>query len=126
MIIPYPTIDRSNIIPEEHREYGYGKGTLTNGRPFRIEGWYELNVTHLSYYLPTIGIEKHSPEDLKEILVSEGLVSFDDEKFLSSGFSGINLSSNTITDASLCPSEVAQLRTRPCKWLRWTFGPHGQ
>ena len=96
----YPAIDRSNIFPEEHRKYGYGEGTLKDGRPFRIEGWFEQGFTYLSYYLPTIAIENHSPEDLKELLVSEGLVIFDDEKFLSSGFSGINLSSNTITDAS--------------------------
>ena len=96
----YPAIDRSNIIPEKHREYGYGEGTLKDGRPFRVEGWFELNVTYLSYYLPTIGIEDHSSENLKEILVSEGLVSFDDEKFLSSGFSSINVSPNKITDAS--------------------------
>jgi hypothetical protein len=99
-MINYPAIDRSNIIPEEHREYGYGEGTLKDGRPFRIEGWFEQGFTYLSYYLPIIDIDDHNPEDLKEILVSEGLVSFDDKKFLSSGFSSINLSANKISDAS--------------------------
>ena len=96
----YPKIDRSNLIPEKHRDGGYGEGTLKDGRPFRMEYWFEVNVSHLSYYMPTIGIEDCSPEDLKEILISEGLVSFNDEKFLSEGFSGINASSNKITDAS--------------------------
>lgn len=96
----YPKIDRSNIIPEKQRDGGYSEGILKDGRPFRMEYWFEVNISSLSYYLPTIGIEDNSPEDLKEILISEGLISFDDEKFLSSGFSSINVSPNKITDAS--------------------------
>ena len=96
----YPKIDRSNLAPEKHRDGGYSEGILKDGRPFRVECWWELNVSYLSYYLPTVGIKDHSPEDLKELLISKGLVSFDDEKFLSEGFSGINASSKKINDAS--------------------------
>ena len=98
--IKYPKIDRSDFIPEWHRDAGYGEGTLKDGRPYRAECWFEVNLTCLTCFLPTVGIENYSAEDFKKLVVSEGLISFDDENFLSSGYSGDNVEAKKVTDAS--------------------------
>ena len=57
----------------------------------------------MTYIVSTIGLENATDEDLKGKLVSENLIIFDDEKFLSSGYSGCNVSATQKVDASNNP-----------------------
>ena len=47
-----------------------------------------------------MGIEDNNAEELKTMLISEGLIDFDDKTFLSSGYSGTNVEIKKITDPS--------------------------
>jgi len=98
--VKYPTIDRSGFIPERHRDISYGEGNLRNGRPFRVECWFEQSITYLSFLMPTLGIEDADNTMLKALLISEGLVEFYDEKFIASGFSGDNVDAHKENDSS--------------------------
>ena len=103
----FPEIDRSNFTPklskkhiDDQLDLSWGEGYFRDGRPFRIECWSANQITYLTYYISTIGLENARDENLKNLLVSEGLIVFDDEKFLSSGFSGCNVSATKKVDAS--------------------------
>jgi guanosine-3',5'-bis(diphosphate) 3'-pyrophosphohydrolase len=95
----YPKFDRGNFKLKRQTD-AYNEGTLSTGRPFRVERWFKQGFTFLSYFMSTSGIEDLNDAELKSLLVSEGLIIFDDEKYLSSGYSGINVDTNKITDDS--------------------------
>lgn len=96
----YPKPDRHKFIPERYRDAGYCEGTLSDGRPFRMEYWFESGHTYLSIFISAMGIEDATNEMLKAFLVGEHLIEFDDAKFHSSGFSGCNVDSRKIMDGS--------------------------
>lgn len=87
----YPKIDRSKFIPERHRDASYCEGTFKDGRPFRVECWFEQGFTFLTYFIPTLGIENADAVTLKKLLVSEGVIHFHDDKFREAGHSGLNI-----------------------------------
>lgn len=87
----YPRIDRSKFIPNRSQDVSYGEGNFRDGRPFRVEMWFDQGYTYLTYFLPRVGVEAADPETLKGMLVAEGIIDFHDDKFHRSSHSGINL-----------------------------------
>ena len=79
----YPRPDRSNHTPQftktSERPYvdiGFAEGEMTDGRPYRAECWAEDGVTVLTFFFSSDGLEELSAEELKDLLVREGLVVF--------------------------------------------------
>lgn len=69
-----PNLDRS---PErDYLDVGWNGGVLSDGRPFRVEYWYWEEVSILTYFMSTKGIENVPDGYFKELLVDEGLLSF--------------------------------------------------
>jgi len=80
--------------------YRGGEGTLSDGRPFRMECWAAYQVTYLTYFMSTLGIENLTNEELRELLVQEQLTTFYDDKFRFGGYGGCNVDGNKEMDAS--------------------------
>jgi hypothetical protein len=57
-------------------DLGWGEGVLSDGRPFRIECWCQDQVTMLTYFLSTEGLQGATNESLGRFLVKEGLLEF--------------------------------------------------
>jgi hypothetical protein len=98
-------VDRSNFKPnftkhgyEDHIDLGFGEGKFGDGRPFRVEAWASMQMTFVTCYFSTVGIEDYSSNDLKEYLQS--VIEFKDEEYTSSGFRGINADARKRFDAS--------------------------
>jgi hypothetical protein len=96
----YPQIDRGNFIPVPHEDMGWSEGQFKNGRPFRVECWAQNEYTYLTFFLSVQGIEGATENDLKDMLVSDGIVDFDDDKFIAYGYSGLNVQAEKMMDAS--------------------------
>lgn len=103
----YPRPDRSKRKPNFSRELGsvidlaWGEGLLSDGRPFRAEAWCEDQMTFITYFFSTRGLEDKDRHDLAGYLVREGLVEFKGEKkYISAGkirdYSGHEMWSVTI------------------------------
>lgn len=88
----YPRPDRSDHVPNftkaDDRDYldiGWNEGTLSDGRPFRLECWAEDQVTMLTYFMSTRGLEEVDAEFFQALLEREGLIRFrSDRKYVSS------------------------------------------
>lgn len=96
----YSKIDRGHFIPSPYVDISWGEGTLKSSRPFRVECWAENAYTFLTFFMSTLGIEDATEQDLKDLLVSEGLIDFDDDKFVKSGNTGCNVEAKKMIDAS--------------------------
>jgi len=101
----YPSVDRSNFKPnftkngwEDHIDLGFGEGKFSDGRPFRVEAWASMQMTFMTCYFSTVGIEDYSSSDLKEYLQS--VIEFKDEEFTHSGFQRANVDARKRLDAS--------------------------
>ena len=100
-IIKYPKMDRRYFLPNRHEDSAWGEGIFKDGRPFRVELWFQMGCTYLSYYISTIGIENASTAYLREMLISEGLINFNDQKFREGfGHDGLNLGAKKFVDDS--------------------------
>ncbi len=80
---PYPAPDRGNHKPnldptpdKDYLDVGWNGGILSDGRPFRVEYWYWDEVSVLTYFMSTRGIEDVTDGYFKELLVDEGLITF--------------------------------------------------
>lgn len=94
----YPKIDRSDFEPNRHKrnrhdqlDLANAEGFLSGGRPYRAECWAAYQMTYLTFIMPTSGIENATDEELMQLLISEGLVTFNDEAFHSYGYEGNRL-----------------------------------
>lgn len=103
----YPSVDRSDFKPnfvkrddDDQIDIAFAEGRFNDGRPFRAEFWAANQVSYLTYYFSSVDIEDLSSQDLKEYLKSEHPIEFDDEAFLSSGYTGTNISAKRMLDAS--------------------------
>lgn len=83
----YPHPDRSNHKPnielgpgKEYQDIGWNDGVLSDGRPFRVEYWCWEEVSILTYFMSTKGIEHATDSYFKELLMDEGLLSFFSDK----------------------------------------------
>lgn len=79
----YPVPNRANhkpnldLTPEkDYVDVGWSAGRLSDGRPFRVEYWYWEEVSILTYFMSTKGIENATESHFKELLVDEGLLTF--------------------------------------------------
>ena len=79
----YPKPDRSNFQPNLSKtpendvlDLGWQEGILRDGRPFRGEYWCQDQISMITFFFSTIGLENASQEDLKLLLVSENLIQF--------------------------------------------------
>ena len=79
----YPKPDRSdqirNFVKSEENEaidVGWNEGSLSDDRQYHVECWVEDQITMLTFFFSTVGIEKYSEKRLKDLLVEENLVQF--------------------------------------------------
>ena len=79
----YPKPDRSdqirNFVKSEENEaidVGWNEGSLSDDRQYHVECWAEDQITMLTFFFSTVGIEKYSEKMLKDLLVEEKLVQF--------------------------------------------------
>jgi hypothetical protein len=79
----YPKPDRSQFKPnlsktpeDDVLDLGWQEGALRDGRPFRGEYWCQDQISMITFFFSTIGLENASREDLKLLLVSENLIQF--------------------------------------------------
>lgn len=79
----YPAPNRANHKPnldlspdKDYLDVGWSGGVLSDGRPFRVEYWYWEEVSVLTYFMSTKGIENVTDGYFKELLVDEGLLTF--------------------------------------------------
>lgn len=79
----YPRPNRANHKPSvdlnpnrDYQDIGWSDGVLSDGRPFRVEYWCWENVSILTYFMSTHGIENATDDYFRELLVDEGLLTF--------------------------------------------------
>ncbi len=96
----YPKPDRSNqtqnFVKNDENDaidLGWGEGLLTDGRPYHAECWAQFQVTMVTFFFSSKGIEDFTDVMLKELLSEEGLRQFLSEDLL-------YIQAVTITDAS--------------------------
>jgi hypothetical protein len=100
-------IDRSNFTPnlkkrdrDDAIDLMGASGHFKDGRAFRVECWAAYEMTFLTYYFSTKGLENLTPLEIKELLVSENVIEFDDEEYRACGYTGINVEAKVKKDAS--------------------------
>jgi hypothetical protein len=57
-------------------DIGWCEGVLSDGRAFRAEMWAQDQVSSLTMFFSSIGLEDLDPEAMKRFVEQEGLVSF--------------------------------------------------
>jgi hypothetical protein len=68
-----------NFVKSEENEaldLGWSEGFLSDSRPYRVECWAENQVTMLTIFFSTGGMENYSDLMFKELLSKENLVQF--------------------------------------------------
>ena len=83
----YPVSDRSGQVRSRTRtpdnptvDIGWDSGKLADGRPYVVECWAQDQVTMLTYFFSTRGLETATEDDFRRLLVSEGLLRFTSER----------------------------------------------
>ena len=100
VIKTYPKVNRGHFLPDPHGDLSWAEGTMRNGRTFRIEYWHQSYGSYVTLSMSTMDIEDATKQVLKDLLIAEGLIEFDDDKYLNSGFDGVNLTAKKYRDAS--------------------------
>src|ERR1700689_1326159 len=79
----YPKPDRSDFKPHlsktpenEILDLGWQEGVLKDGRPFRGEFWCQDQISMITFFFSTMGLENASQEDMESLLTSENLIQF--------------------------------------------------
>lgn len=79
----YPKPDRSSHRPNFAKtvendtiDIGWAEGTLSDGRPYRVECWAQDQVTCVQCYFSSDGLEELDRSGLQQFLEREGLVRF--------------------------------------------------
>jgi hypothetical protein len=79
----FPRPDRSNFSPNFRKsedngaiDIGWNEGFLSDGRPYRAEAWAEDQITSLTFFFSTNGLEGLSDVQLGRLLECEGLLCF--------------------------------------------------
>ena len=115
----YPKYDIGSFKPDPNVNIGWGEGTLKDGRPFRAELLSEPYGTVLVFYIPTNRLAKASEKKLLKLLVRNGLISINSEKYSMHFHSALTVRAVKISDASgnvmwdismLCSGEDAAYR----------------
>ena len=100
--LKFPKPDRSGLKPNSGKDIdlAWGEGSLSNGRPFRMECWAAYQCTFLTFFMSTSGLEEATNQDLKQLMISEQIAVFHDEEFNSSGYGGCNVEAKKEVDDS--------------------------
>jgi len=76
-----PKPDRSNTSPNLVKtaenpvlDLGWNEGFLSDSRPYRVEAWAEDQVSAVTFFLSTAGIENHSNAQFADLLEREQLI----------------------------------------------------
>ena len=76
----HPKPDRSNYAPGQngphHHDIGWAEGTLSDGRPYRLEAWAEGLLTCNTYFVAAAGLETLTREAAADLLEREGLLTY--------------------------------------------------
>ena len=79
----YPKPDRSDFKPHlsktpenEILDLGWQEGVLTDGRPFKGEFWCQDQISMITFFFSTVGLENISKEEMERLLESEDLIKF--------------------------------------------------
>jgi hypothetical protein len=85
-VIAYPKPDRSRFTPNRVKteandtlDIGWAEGVMGDGRPWRAEAWCQDQVTFLTFFFSSLGLEQATDADLTALLKAENLVTFVDE-----------------------------------------------
>lgn len=79
-----PFVDRTGVTPGRN-EYGevnigWNAGLLKDGRPFFAECWAVDQITTLTFYFSTRGIENITRVEMDKLLLDSGYFTYRDEK----------------------------------------------
>src|ERR1700686_479046 len=78
----YPIPDRSKqsvqLVKDEDGiiDIGWCDGVMSDGRPFRAECWAQSGISTLTVFFSTVRIANLEQEQIKALIVSEGLAAF--------------------------------------------------
>lgn len=91
-MIAYPKPDRSRFTPNRVKteandtlDIGWAEGVMRDGRPWRAEAWCQDQVTFLTFFFSSRGLEQATDADLTALLKAEDLVTFVDESGAAEG-----------------------------------------
>lgn len=79
---------RRNQDPETYdvTNIGWNEGTLENGTSDPIECWATEGITTLTFFVPRNGLEKATGDELRDLLVENGRLTFStDRPYVSAG-----------------------------------------
>lgn len=103
----YPKFDATgiqyNIEKTDDRDYidlSFAEGALLDGRPYRAEVWAGYQMTFITVSVSMIGIESITAEEMKQLLILNNLIVFDDDKFEESYHSRLNCNVRPTIDKS--------------------------
>jgi hypothetical protein len=80
----FPVPDRSRqpvrMLKDENGmiDIGWCEGVLSDGRAFRAEMWAQDQVSSLTIFFSTLGLEALEPDEICSLVAQEGLVSFEE------------------------------------------------
>jgi len=77
----FPRPDRSNYTPVFKKtvdspsvDIGWNEGLFADGRPYRVECWAEEQITMLTFFFSSLGMEQYSDRMMADFLSREGLI----------------------------------------------------
>ena len=83
----FPRPDRSKFKPNRVKtdlndtlDIGWAEGVMSDGRPWRAEAWCQDQVTFLTFFFSSAGLENAADPDLAALLTREGLLRFVDDE----------------------------------------------
>lgn len=87
----FPKPDRSNFTPNFSKtpendviDLGWNEGTLSDGRPYRFECWCQDQLTCVTFFVSSVGLEHLDRTGIQKLLEREQLVHFlSDERYAS-------------------------------------------
>ncbi len=74
---------------------------LRDGRQFRLECWATEGITNLTFFLSTVGLEQATNDELRDLLVDEGLIEFVGDYHSVSGAKLVDAASNELWSINL-------------------------
>ena len=121
----YPKPDRSDHNPNfvksaenEALDIGWNEGFLSDGRPYRAECWAEDQVTMLTFFFSTNGMENYSDAMFIELLGKEELVEFLSEETYVSAMPVTDASGNDMWSVNVVIGSEDELLARDSVKLR--------
>lgn len=67
-------VNRVKTEENDQIDIGWNEGVLSDGRPYRIELWAQDQITSVTVFLSTEGIETYSNQQFVELLEKEHIV----------------------------------------------------